>query len=60
MILSAKALLDKNANPTVPEIEEALSGNICRCTGYSKIVEAVQKAAARTAQPKAGGGRDGR
>jgi len=47
MILSAKALLDTNPAPGVGEIEEALSGNICRCTGYSKIVEAVQLAASR-------------
>ncbi len=46
MILSAKALLDKNPNPTEEEIRIAISGNLCRCTGYSKIVAAV-KAAAR-------------
>ena len=45
MIMTAKALLDKNQNPTVEEIKEALSGNLCRCTGYTKIVEAVQMAA---------------
>ena len=44
MILSSKALLDSNADPTEEEIEEALSGNICRCTGYGKIVSAVKKA----------------
>jgi carbon-monoxide dehydrogenase small subunit len=44
MILSAKALLDSNANPTEAEIRQALAGNICRCTGYSKIIEAVQSA----------------
>ena len=47
MILSTKALLDGNPDPTVAEIETALSGNICRCTGYKKIVEAVQLAAER-------------
>ncbi|MCD8370997.1 MAG: (2Fe-2S)-binding protein [Clostridiales bacterium] len=45
MIISAKALLDKNPNPTESEIREALKGNLCRCTGYVKIVEAVQLAA---------------
>jgi len=44
MILSAKALLDSNPNPTEGEIRQALAGNICRCTGYSKIIEAVQSA----------------
>jgi aerobic carbon-monoxide dehydrogenase small subunit len=42
MILSANSLLKKNPNPSEPEIREALSGNLCRCTGYQKIVEAVQ------------------
>ncbi len=41
MILAAKALLDANPNPTEPEIREALTGNICRCTGYNSIVQAV-------------------
>lgn len=44
MLLSAKALLDGNPSPTEAEIRQALSGNLCRCTGYSKIVEAVQSA----------------
>ena len=42
MILSAKALLDKNPSPGPSEIREALSGNLCRCTGYQKIVDAVE------------------
>ena len=42
MILSASSLLQKNPNPTEAEIRTALSGNLCRCTGYQKIVEAVQ------------------
>jgi aerobic carbon-monoxide dehydrogenase small subunit len=46
MILTAKALLDRNPNPTEAEVRHALSGNICRCTGYVKIVEAVLAAAA--------------
>ena len=45
MILSAKALLDEAPEPSEQEIREALSGNLCRCTGYVKIVKAVQKAA---------------
>jgi len=45
MILSTKALLDVNPSPSVAEIEEGLSGNICRCTGYTKIVKAVQSSA---------------
>lgn len=46
-LLTAKALLDKNLNPTRDDIREALSGNLCRCTGYIKIYEAVELAAAR-------------
>jgi aerobic carbon-monoxide dehydrogenase small subunit len=45
MILSTKALLDQNPKPTELEIRTAISGNLCRCTGYQKIVEAVQEAA---------------
>lgn len=45
MIMAAKALLDTNLNPTVEEIKHALRRNICRCTGYVKIIEAVQLAA---------------
>ncbi len=41
IIMSAKALLDKNPQPTEAEVREAISGNYCRCTGYTKIVEAV-------------------
>ena len=41
MITSAKALLDKNPHPTKQEIKEGISGNLCRCTGYKKIVEAI-------------------
>jgi aerobic-type carbon monoxide dehydrogenase small subunit (CoxS/CutS family) len=47
MLLAAKALLDGNPEPTEEEIRWALSGNLCRCTGYTKIVAAVQAAAAR-------------
>jgi carbon-monoxide dehydrogenase small subunit len=41
MLLTSKALLDKNPTPTEREIREAISGNLCRCTGYQKIVEAI-------------------
>lgn len=47
MIISSKALLMKNSNPSREEIKEALSGNLCRCTGYTKIINAVEKAARR-------------
>ena len=49
-IMSVKALLDRSKNPTLEEIEEAVSGNICRCTGYAKIVEAIEIAAQRMAE----------
>ena len=45
MVLSAKALLIKNPRPTREEIKRALSGNLCRCTGYTKIFQAVEMAA---------------
>jgi len=45
MILSAKALLDRKKRPREADIRQALSGNLCRCTGYQKIVEAVEDAA---------------
>jgi len=44
-LMSTKALLDENLNPTTQEIRDALSGNLCRCTGYTKMIEAVQDAA---------------
>ena len=47
MILSAKALLDKNPDPTREEIMVGLSGNLCRCTGYVKIIDAVMAVAKR-------------
>jgi carbon-monoxide dehydrogenase small subunit len=47
MVLSAKALLDENPNPTRDEIKLGISGNLCRCTGYEKIVDAVHDAAER-------------
>jgi len=45
MILTARALLDKNPDPTDQEIREAIQGNLCRCTGYVQIIESVQEAA---------------
>lgn len=45
MILSAKALLDKNPKPSKDEIRMAIAGNLCRCTGYVKIIEAIQAVA---------------
>ena len=41
MILSAKAMLDKNPKPTEEEVKRGISGNLCRCTGYTKIIEAI-------------------
>jgi len=45
MILSTKALLDKNLNPSEEEIKKAIAGNLCRCTGYTKIIKAIKSAA---------------
>ena len=45
MILTTKALLDENADPTIEDIKEALEGNLCRCTGYEQIVDSVLRAA---------------
>ncbi len=53
MILSAKHLLDKNPDPSEDEIRHGISGNLCRCTGYNKIVEAVQYAAEKLRDPAA-------
>jgi aerobic carbon-monoxide dehydrogenase small subunit len=53
MLLSAKALLMKHPHPTEAEIRAALSGNLCRCTGYDKIIRAVQIAAEESAAKKA-------
>ncbi|MBI2369015.1 MAG: (2Fe-2S)-binding protein [Deltaproteobacteria bacterium] len=55
-IMAAKALLDDNPTPTEEEIKEWMMGNLCRCTGYYKIVESVQRAAGRLRGAGAGDG----
>ena len=55
MLMAAKALLDANPSPSREEVIEAISGNICRCTGYEPIVDAVLDAAGRV---ESGGGSD--
>jgi carbon-monoxide dehydrogenase small subunit len=57
MIMSAKGFLSKNPNPSEDEIRHGISGNLCRCTGYNKIVEAIQSAAEelQKASAEAGG-----
>jgi carbon-monoxide dehydrogenase small subunit len=52
MIMNAKYLLSKNPNPTEDEIRKGISGNLCRCTGYNKIVEAIQYAAEKLNAPE--------
>jgi carbon-monoxide dehydrogenase small subunit len=54
ILMSMAAYLDEHPNPTEAEIREALSGNLCRCTGYQNIVKAVQLAAAKLAAQKEG------
>ncbi|MFZ0605330.1 MAG: (2Fe-2S)-binding protein [Roseiarcus sp.] len=53
MLMAAKALLDRNPTPSRVEVIEAISGNICRCTGYEPIINAIVAAAARGAQRRA-------
>ena len=48
MIVAAKALLDNNPRPTREEIKQGIAGNLCRCTGYVKIIDAIEAAAAET------------
>jgi carbon-monoxide dehydrogenase small subunit len=57
MLMSAHYLLDTNPTPSVEEVREGLSGNLCRCAGYNRIVAAVL-AAARSSRPSAGDGED--
>ena len=45
MVITAKALLEENPNPTEDEVKSAISGNLCRCTGYQKIVKAILEVA---------------
>jgi carbon-monoxide dehydrogenase small subunit len=59
MIISAKALLDRNPDPAEEEIREALSGNLCRCTGYGQIFSAVKVAAAKIREHEAQRGQGG-
>ncbi len=54
ILLASRSLLETNASPTRDEIREALAGNLCRCTGYVKILEAVELAAERHRREKAG------
>ena len=55
ILITAKNLLDKNHNPTREEIRRAISGNLCRCTGYKKIVDAIETVAKKTPIPAAEG-----
>lgn len=60
MLMAAKAFLDKNPHPTRDEIRDAISGNLCRCTGYQKIVDAIEEASvviAAVAGSRKGGGK---
>ncbi len=50
-ILASKALLDENPSPSETEVREAISGNLCRCTGYAKVVEAIMSVATGVEQP---------
>lgn len=51
MVLSSKALLDRNINPNRDDIKESISGNLCRCTGYTAIEEAIMKASKKLGEP---------
>lgn len=52
LLVAADEMLERNPNPTDADIREALSGNLCRCTGYEKIMDAVRLAAARQSEPE--------
>ena len=58
MLLSAKALLDEKPEPSLEEIKKAISGNLCRCTGYGSIVRAIHVGAEKMRQEKEGTGND--
>jgi len=51
-LLAAKALLDENPSPTEAEIRAAIAGNLCRCTGYVRIVQAIKSAAVSLSSPQ--------
>ncbi len=53
MVMTAKALIDKNPNPTRDEIKKSLIGNLCRCTGYQQIFDAIESAAKKMGNKKA-------
>ncbi len=59
MVMSAKALLDEKPKPSMDDIKESISGNLCRCTGYDKIIDSVQLASKRITEEEEGG-RDGK
>jgi len=50
MLIAARALLDVNTRPTLDEIKEGIAGNLCRCTGYTRIIEAIKQAASQQQQ----------
>jgi glyceraldehyde dehydrogenase small subunit len=52
MLMSSKAFLDENQNPTIEEIKEAIHGNLCRCTGYNSILRAIRAAAEKIARER--------
>ena len=54
MLMAAKALLDRNRNPTAEEVKEALAGNLCRCTGYAKIIDSILAASRELNRGEAG------
>ena len=54
MLMSSKALLDKNPSPSEKEIRVAIAGKLCRCTGYVQIIEAVKEAAVRMGKKRQG------
>ncbi len=55
MVMSAKALLSRNPTPTRDDVVEAIAGNLCRCTGYARVVDAIMEAAAAARASRAGG-----